>query len=92
MRRLKRKIKGSFLRFFYRKLWVRFAVILLAIVTIPVVLLGVLLINTSQEAVRNSVLNNHKQIVARTAEEIGLFVKRPQDILDTTAAMLGVIT
>ena len=91
MRRLKRKIKKVLLKFFYRKLWVRIAIILLTIVTVPVVVLGVLLINTSQEAVRDSVLNNYKQIVARTAEEIGLFVKRPQDLLNTTAAMLGVI-
>ena len=91
MRRIKRRIKRSLLGLFYRKLWVRIAIILLTIVTIPVVLLGVLLINTSQQAVRNSVLNNYKQLVARTAEEIGLFVKRPQDILNTTAAILGVI-
>lgn len=91
MRRQKRLIKRFLLNFFYRKLWVRIAIILLLIVTIPVVLLGVLLINTSQEAVRSSVLNNHKQIVIRTAEEIGLFVKKPQDILNITAAMLGIV-
>ena len=91
MRRLKRKIKGALLKFFYRKLWVRIAIILLAIVTIPVVLLGVLLINTSQEAVRNSVLNNYKQIAGRAAKEIDLFVKGPHDILNSTAAMLGVV-
>ena len=91
MRRLKRKIKGSLLKFFYRKLWVRIAIILLMIVTIPVVLLGVLLINTSQEAVRNAVLTNYKQIVTRAAEEIGLFVKRPQDILTITAQMLAIV-
>jgi signal transduction histidine kinase len=91
MRRQKRLIKRFLLNFFYRKLWVRIAIILLTIVTIPVVLLGVLLINTSQEAVRNSVLNNYKQIVVRTAEEIGLFVKKPQDILNITSAMLGIV-
>jgi len=91
MRRLKRKLRQSLLNLFYRKLWVRIAIILLVIVTIPVVLLGITLIHTSQTAVRNSVLNNYQQLVARTAEEIGLFVKRPQDILNTTAAILGVI-
>ena len=91
MRRIKRRIKRSLLSLFYRKLWVRIALILLTMVTIPVVLLGFLLTNTSQEAVRNSVLNNYKQLVARTAEEIGLLVKRPIDILSTTAAMLGVV-
>jgi len=79
------------LKFYYRKLWVRIAVILLAIVTVPVVLLGVLLTRTSQEAVRNSVLSNYKQIAVRTAREIDLFVKKPQGILNSTAAVLGVI-
>jgi len=79
------------LNLFYRRIWVRIAVILVIIVSIPVVALGVLLINTSEEAVRNSVLNGHRQIVARTAEEIELFIKRPQDILNAAAAMLGVV-
>lgn len=91
MIRLKRVIKRSLLKFFYRKLWVRIAIILFAIVTIPIVLLGALLIDTSQKAVRNSVLNNYQQIAFRTAQEIGLFVKGPQDILNSTAAMLGVV-
>lgn len=61
------------------------------IVTISMVLLGVLLINTSQEAVRNSVLSNHKEIASRAANEIELFITRAEDILNTTAAMLGII-
>jgi signal transduction histidine kinase len=88
---LKRKIKGFLLKFFFRRLWVRIAVLLLILVAVPLVLLGVLLINTSQKAVRNSVLTNHKQIVIRTAEEIELFIKRPQDILGATASMLSVV-
>ena len=75
----------------YRRLWARIALILLAIVTLPVVLLGFMLINTSQEAVRKSVLNNHTQIVIRTAGEIGLFVKRPLDILSSTSAILSAV-
>ncbi|MDD5194559.1 MAG: ATP-binding protein [Candidatus Omnitrophica bacterium] len=91
MRRFKRKTRRFLLKFFYRKLWVRIATIMVLMVTIPTVLLGVLLINTSQEAVRNSVLNGHKQIVIRAAQEIELFVKTPQDILTSTAAILGII-
>ncbi len=90
MRHLKRKIKRSLLNLFYRKLWVRIAIILFAIITMPVVFLGISLINTSGEAVRNSVLNNHKQIAARVAQEIGLFIKNPEDLLNTSAVMLGV--
>lgn len=91
MRRIKRKIKRLILSLFYRKLWVRLALILLAMVTVPTVLLGVLLINTSGQAMRQSVLENYKQIVIRTAAEISLFVQKPQDILNTTAAMLSAV-
>ena len=87
---MNRGFKRPLLNLFYRRLWVQIAAVLIAIVTIPVVLLGILLIDKSGEAVKKSVLNNHKQIVTRAAEEIRLFIKRPQDIMTTTAAMLGV--
>ncbi|MFC1620936.1 ATP-binding protein [Candidatus Omnitrophota bacterium] len=90
MRKLS-KIKIFLLRLFYRRLWVKIAAMLLLLVTVPVVLLGFLLISTSQEAVRNSVLNNHKEIAVRAAEEIKLFIKGPEGILKTTAAMLEVV-
>lgn len=85
------KVGLSLSGLFYRKLWAKIAIMLIIVVTIPVALLGFLLINTSQEAVRNSVLSNHKEIAVRAAEEIGLFVKRPDDILKATAAMLEVV-
>ena len=88
---LKRKIRQSLLSLFYRNLWARLALILFVIVTIPLVALGALLINTSHKAVRSSVLNNHKQIVARAAQEIEIFIKRPRDVLFTAAAMLEVV-
>jgi signal transduction histidine kinase len=91
MLHLKRKIKSFVLRFLFRRLWVRIAILLIVLVAIPLALLGVLLINTSQEAVRNSVLTDHKQIVIRAAEEIGLFVKNPQDVLGATASMLSAV-
>jgi len=67
------------------------AAILIIVVTVPVALLGFLLINTSHEAVKSSVLRNHKQIAIRAANEIELFIKGPEDILKTTAEMLELI-
>lgn len=63
---------------------------LLVIVAIPLFCLGVLLIDTSRQGITNSVLNGHREIVIRAAEEIELFLKSPEDILVTAAAMLGV--
>lgn len=91
MRNLRRFLRRLLLKFVYRKLWVRIALVLFAVVTLPVVLQGTLLINTSQQAVRDSVLTNYKQIALRTAAEIGLFVKGSQDLLTGMAAMLGVV-
>ncbi|MCP4650762.1 MAG: sensor histidine kinase [PVC group bacterium] len=85
----RRRLKRLLLRMFYRRLWTKLAIALLVIITIPVILLGILLVNNSQQALKNSVLNNHKQIVTRAAEEIGLFVSRPEDILKACAAMMG---
>jgi Tfp pilus assembly protein PilN len=91
MGQLKRRIKIFLLDLFYRKLWIKIAIVLLVIVTIPVVVLGVLLIDTSVKTVRKSVLSNHKAIVARAAEEIKLFMRSPQDILANTAGIFSTI-
>jgi two-component system NtrC family sensor kinase len=58
------------------------------IVAVPMALLGVLLINTSRLAMRDSVLNDHKEIIVRASKEIELYINRPQDVLITTAAVL----
>ncbi|MFH1379115.1 MAG: cache and HAMP domain-containing protein, partial [bacterium] len=84
------RIKKIILNIIGRKLWVQIALILILLVTIPVALLGILLIHGSQEAVKKSVLNNHQEIVARAAREIELFIKQPEEILLTVSAMLGV--
>lgn len=91
MRNRWNKIRSFLSNLFLHKLWVKIALILIIVMTVPVALLGILLTNTSQEAVRNSVLSNHKEIAVRAAEEISLFIKRPEDILKTTAAMLEVV-
>ena len=86
---VRRNMKRLYLDLFYRQLWAKFAFVFLLIITIPVITLGVLLMRSSQTALKNSVLNKHRQIVVRAASEIELFVERPQDLLKASAAMLG---
>ena len=90
MMHLRRRLAQFFLHLFYRKLWAQILPIILITVSIPIILLGFLLIRTSQEAVRNSVLSNHKEIATRAAAEITLFMKRAEDILNTTGTILSV--
>ncbi len=90
MRHFKRQIKRLLLNAFYRRLGLRIGIVLFMIVTVPVVSLGFLLINTSMQAMRKEVLSNHKEIARRAAAEIDLFLTRPRDILTACAGMLGV--
>jgi len=90
MTRFKRQIKRLLLKAFYRRLGARIGIVLFLIVTIPVVSLGFLLITTSRQAMREEVLNNHKEIARRCAGEVELFLSRPRDILIACAGMLGV--
>ncbi len=79
------------MKFLCRHLWVRIAAALILLVSIALMLLGVVLTNTFHKAAQESVLINHKQIVTKAAEEAGLFIKRPQDILSATACVLASI-
>lgn len=86
----RRVLKFFLLKLFHRNLLrIQISAILIIIVTIPVILLGISFVNLSEQAVKNSVSNNHKQIVIRAAAEAGLFIKRPEDILRASAAILS---
>ncbi|MFA5156091.1 MAG: cache domain-containing protein [Candidatus Omnitrophota bacterium] len=87
--RIKRLLGRFLLNNFYRNIRTQIAIVLSIVITIPVVLLGVSLIDNSHRAVKKSVLSNHKEIVARAAEEISLILKRSEDVLSATAAMIG---
>lgn len=66
----------------------RLAFVLSVIDTVPLALLGILLINTSRLAMRDLVLNDHKEIIVRAAKEIESYINRPQDVLIAAAAAL----
>lgn len=65
------------------------AIVLAFLVTLPLIILGYLLIYSSQTAVRTSVLRDEEQLAIRTAGELRQFIKRPQDLLSSTAVILG---
>ncbi len=66
-------------------------VVLAWFVAVPLMLLGWLLVNESQVAVKTSVLRDQQQLVIRAASELREFIQRPQDLLKSTAAILGTI-
>ena len=86
---IKRSFISIFLSKLYSRFWVQIALVLFVTISIAILLLGAFFVNNSQSAVRNSVLNNHKDIVAQSAREIDLFLKRPEDILYSAASTLS---
>jgi two-component system NtrC family sensor kinase len=74
-----------------RRMRSQMALALAALVAVPLMLLGWLLIGESQQAVKTSVLRDQQQLVLRVASELGEFIQRPQDLLRSTAAILGVL-
>lgn len=67
------------------------AAVMAVLVTVPLMTLGYSLIRTSQAAVKTSVLRDHEQLAIRAASEVGEFVKRPRNLLEVTASILGAI-
>ena len=74
-----------------RRMRAQMALVLAVLVAAPLILLGGLLIHTSQTAVKTTVLRDQRQLVIRVASELGEFIRRPQDLLCSTAAILGTL-
>lgn len=76
--------------FIFTRLWVQVWFGLALVVGVLLALLGSLLIRTSEEGVRTTLLRDHREIALRAAQEIKLFVESPKQLLELTAALVGV--
>lgn len=91
MSHIKQRLKLFLINLFYRKISTRIAVVMLALASVPILFSGFLLINSSQKAIKSSVLNSRKLIIIRVAEEIKSFIRKPQDMLTNTASLFTII-
>ena len=57
-------------------------------ILVPLLGLGIFLTRTGEEAVKATVLQNHRQIARRAASEIEAFLREPLSVLETTAEMM----
>ncbi len=72
---------------FYHQFWIQIAAGLIVLIAF----LGFLIINASGRTLRSSVLNERKEIVARAAGEVKLFLQYPEGLLNSTASVLGIL-
>src|SRR5262245_15785316 len=83
---------SSFLnRLLPKRLWQQIFLFLVLLVVLPLVILGSLLIETSEEAVKMCVLRNQMQVVQAATGEIKENILGAQKALITTGAILGML-
>lgn len=78
-----------FIRHMPRRMRAQMSLALSALVMIPLILLGFLLIGESRNAVRTTVLRDEQQLATRAAADIEEFMKHPRELLALTASLLG---
>ena len=74
-----------------KKIWHQIFCILILFVMIPLVILGGLLLQTSQNAIRTTILRDHKELVIHATGEIREHVKGSREALVAVASILGTL-
>ena len=74
-----------------KKIWHQIGLSFALISAVSLVVLGLLLINASRKAVRDSVLRDYREITGRAANEISSFITKPQGFLISASSVLGMV-
>lgn len=74
-----------------RRIWQQIFLLLISVMVIPLVVLGVLLVRTSQDAIKTSVFRDHKEVALHTTGEVKEYVKGARQLLLVTASLLGTL-
>ena len=85
-------LKRTLTRFIPKRIWYQVGLVFALILSISLLLLGFVLIKTSKEAVRNSVLRDYEEIADGATRQISDFIDQPKSLLINTAGILGTIT
>jgi signal transduction histidine kinase len=64
---------------------------LILLTSVPLIILGVLLTDTSQRAVKDSVLRDHREIAIQAAAQVNEFIVKPRELLVMVASIIGVM-
>ncbi len=76
-------------RLFPQKIWQQIFLVLFFLVVFPLVLLGFLLLQTSQRAIQAAILHNHQQIAIQASGKIKEHIDGSWNVLAVTASILG---
>ncbi len=77
--------------FFPYRMWQQIFILLVLLVLIPLALLAKLIMDTSQKAIKTSVLRDRQELVMHTTGEVKAYIQNAKDACVTLAALLGTL-
>ncbi len=86
-----KKIQNVINKLFPREISLQIFVVLALLVVVPLVLLGLLLINTSQNAIQTTVLRDHQEVATHATGAVKEHVRAAQGTMKLTASILGAL-
>lgn len=76
-------------RLFPKRIWQQIFFILVFVIIIPLVILGLLLIRTSQQAIKTTVFRDHKEVAIHATGQVKEHIEGARQSLLVTASILG---
>lgn len=78
-------------KLFPRRIWQQIFLILVTLVVLPLVILGTLLIRTSQNSIKTTVLRDYKQVAITATGKVKEKIESARQALHVTASILGTL-
>lgn len=76
-------------RLFPKRIWHQIFVVLAFVVVIPLIVLGLLLIRTSQKAIKNNVFLHHKEVAVQATDQVTERIEGARQAMLITASLLS---
>ncbi len=74
-----------------KKIWLQAFLVLVCVIIIPLIVLGALLVNTSQKAIKTSVFRDHKEVAVHATDKVEEHIKGARQSILVTASILGTL-
>ena len=71
------------------RIWQQIFIFLVLLVLVPLLLLGAVITQTSQKAIKTAVLNDRQELVVHATGEIRAYIQNARDTLTVLASLLG---
>ena len=74
-----------------KRIWQQIFLILFFLISIPLIILGFLLLHTGQNAIKTTIFRDHKEVAIHATGEIKEHIKGARGVLSAAASILGAL-